>query len=56
MKRIALLLLLIKAVCVYLDPWHEVFRPVSGYQTTTYGYLEHVFIALLVVASVARFA
>lgn len=52
MKLITLILVLIKVVCVCLDPAHDVFRPISAYQTASYGYLGHVFIALLVVAAV----
>lgn len=51
MKRIALILLVIKVICISIDPEHDVFRPISEYQTASFAYLGNVFVGLLVVAS-----
>ena len=52
MKFIVLTLMMIKLVCVAIDPVHEVFRPISMYQTPEYSYLGNVFVGLLVVTSI----
>ena len=51
MLRIVALLAVIKGVCVALDPDHELFRPISLYQTAEYAYLGTAFIVLVAIAS-----
>jgi hypothetical protein len=51
LNRIIAALLLLKAVCVVRDPQHDLFRPISMYQTAEYAYLGTVFVALLAFAS-----
>ncbi len=51
MTLIVVLLLAVKLVCLTLDSEHELFRPISMYQTADYYYLGNLFVALLVLAS-----
>ena len=51
MNRIIASLALVKVICVVRDPEHDLFRPISMYQTAEYAFLGTLFVALLAVAS-----
>ena len=51
MFKIVALLAVIKGVCVALDPEHELFRPISLYQTAEFAHLGTAFIVLVAIAS-----